>query len=308
MKKWIAIFTMLLCLCTLCGCATADDAAQNGTLRLSFDYNHAGTIASNQFAAWIETANGDFVRTLFVTSFTASGGYQTREDSLSAWVKAAQPDTWSDAETDSISSATPRTGRQEIVWDGTDSDGNPMPHGEYKFFLEATLYWSSNVVYSGSFTLGSSENRDIAISTVYSEDTEENRDMIMNVKAEYTAPSDVSDSGTQRLLGGLSPDEALEYMEHTPDLVIVQVNTAQWKITPGFTGALWIPHDELEERFDEIPVGKPVMLHCGAGVVSVPAYEMLIQKRPDIPELSYIAGSPRAIMEEYNEWLTKGGE
>ena len=93
-------------------------------------------------------------------------------------------------------------------------------------------------------------------------------------------------------LGGLTPEAALEYLKNTPDVVIVQVNTAQWKIEPGFTGALWIPHDEIAERYDEIPSGKPVMLHCGAGVVSVPAYETLLEKRPDIPELSYIDGYP----------------
>lgn len=58
---------------------------------------------------------------------------------------------------------------------------------------------------------------------------------------------------------------------------------------------------EMAERYDEIPEGCPVILHCGAGVVSVPAYETLIEKRPDIPELSYIDGAPP--IKEYNEWL-----
>lgn len=107
----------------------------------------------------------------------------------------------------------------------------------------------------------------------------------------------------QKLLGGLKPEDALEYLKKTPDAVIVQVNTAEWKIEPGFKGALWIPHDEIAQRCDEIPSGRPVILHCGAGVVSVPAYETLIEKRPDIPELGYIAGRPHEIMKEYNEWL-----
>ena len=32
---------------------------------------------------------------------------------------------------------------------------------------------------------------------------------------------------------------------------------------------------------NEIPSGVPVILHCGAGVVSVPAYETLMEKRKD---------------------------
>lgn len=33
-----------------------------------------------------------------------------------------------------------------------------------------------------------------------------------------------------------------------------------------------------------------------------PAYETLIEKRPDIPELGYIDGSPHSIIKKYNEW------
>lgn len=111
----------------------------------------------------------------------------------------------------------------------------------------------------------------------------------------------VSKNKKTNLLGGLSPEEALEYMKTTENLIIVEVNTAQWKKTTPFTGALWIPHDEMAERYDEIPEGCPVILHCGAGVVSVQAYETLIEKRSDIPELSYIDGVPP--IKEYNEWL-----
>ena len=52
---------------------------------------------------------------------------------------------------------------------------------------------------------------------------------------------------------------------------------------------------------NEIPSGVPVILHCGAGVVSVPAYETLMEKRKDIPQLSYIAGHPP--VDEFNKWL-----
>ena len=52
---------------------------------------------------------------------------------------------------------------------------------------------------------------------------------------------------------------------------------------------------------NEIPPGVPVILHCGAGVVSVPAYETLMEKRKDIPQLSYIAGHPP--VDEFNKWL-----
>lgn len=105
----------------------------------------------------------------------------------------------------------------------------------------------------------------------------------------------------QQLLGGLEPDKALQYMKSKKNLVIVEVNTAQWKLKNGFQGAMWIPHDEMAERFKEIPKDRPVILHCGRGVVSVPAYKILCANRKDIPEISYIAGVPPVA--EYNAWL-----
>ena len=117
-----------------------------------------------------------------------------------------------------------------------------------------------------------------------------------------TAASAQTDKPAVRL-GGLEPDKALAYMKarHDEGLVIVEVNTNSWKLKTGFTGALHIPHDEMATRYGEIPAGVPVILHCGAGVVSVPAYETLLEKRPDIPELAYIAGRPPVA--EFNAWL-----
>lgn len=65
---------------------------------------------------------------------------------------------------------------------------------------------------------------------------------------------------------------------------------------------MYIPYTEMSERYDEIPAGYPVLLHCGGGIVSVEAYEILQEKRPDIPELSYIAGAPP--VSDYNEWIS----
>lgn len=153
-------------------------------------------------------------------------------------------------------------------------------------------------------TLQDKDDFSISGSSTQSGNAEESSlENIGTVSDENQSEAGVAEKTKQKLLGGLSPEEAIEYIKATPNIVILQVNTAQWKIEPGFTGALWIPHDEMETRYDEISEGCPVILHCGAGVVSVPAYETLIKKRPDIPELSYIAGRPHEIMEVYNEWL-----
>lgn len=275
---------------------TAENTAR--TLIVSFDYTHSGTIASNQFAVWIEDDGGRVVKTLFVTSFTGSRrGYERRSETLPRWVQNAKPAAMAGAELDAVSSSTPRAGRQSFVWDFTDSAGNAVPAGTYRCYVEASIYWGSTVRYYADIAPGAS-----GIFAVRSERTEptnsQNANMITNVemKVEMNAQAQTE----AKRLGGLTPEAALEFLKSTPDVVIVEVNTDYWKLKTGFIGALHIPHDQMASRYNEIPRGRPVILHCGAGVVSVPAYETLCEKRPDIPVLGYIAGHPPVA--EYNKW------
>lgn len=106
-----------------------------------------------------------------------------------------------------------------------------------------------------------------------------------------------------KLLGGLTPGDALEYMKTTKNLVVIDVREPQWLGSTWFTGALLIPHTQMVTRYSEIPADRPVILNCGAGVNAPKAYQTLIEKRPDIPQLSYIAGGP--LFREYNEWVAQ---
>lgn len=53
------------------------------------------------------------------------------------------------------------------------------------FYVEGTLYWSSIVRYEGSVNMGDSECSTLDVKAVYTEDTEQNRNMLANVTAEY---------------------------------------------------------------------------------------------------------------------------
>lgn len=134
-------------------------------------------------------------------------------------------------------------------------------------------------------------------------ETKDKPEILSGAKNEYMAEKNSVADNTANWLGGLEPATALSYMKAHYDegLVIVEVNTDYWKLKNGFIGAMHIPHDQMAHRYDEIPSGVPVILHCGAGVVSVPAYEILAEKRKDIPQLSYIAGHPP--VHEFNKWL-----
>ena len=52
---------------------TASCSSDPGSLELSFQYNKQPGPGSNQYAVWIENADGQVVKTLYVTEFTSKG-------------------------------------------------------------------------------------------------------------------------------------------------------------------------------------------------------------------------------------------
>lgn len=161
------------------------DSASKGTLTVSLNFTHGNTIASNQYAVWIEDNEGKFIRTLFVTRFTGEGGYKRRADSCPTWVSKAKPQDASDDEIDAVTGATPSNGKHSYTWDGNDAKGNYVTKGTYKIFVEGTLYWSSRVLYQGSFNYGG-QAQSFTLSPTFTSDDETNRNMLTNITAEYT--------------------------------------------------------------------------------------------------------------------------
>ena len=113
-------------------------------------------------------------------------------------------------------------------------------------------------------------------------------------------------SESQNAMGAMSPEAALEYMKETKDLVIVDVAATRWYDDNHFEGAINIPIEELDSEaedalYREIPAGRPVMMHCRRGMIVPGAYDRVLELRPDIPEISYIDGTPQ--FDEYNQWM-----
>lgn len=165
-----------------------DTTPSNAALTVRLNFERSGTIASNQYAVWIENTAGEVVRTLYVSNFTANGGYQRREDCVPTWVAHAHPAQMSTDELDAVSGATPRSGQYAHTWDGKDERGNVVTQGEYRIYVEGTLYWSSTVFYSGVVRWGG-DNQTIRLTPAFSEEDQTNRNMITEVVAEYTTIS-----------------------------------------------------------------------------------------------------------------------
>ncbi|MCL2058482.1 MAG: DUF2271 domain-containing protein [Oscillospiraceae bacterium] len=110
--------------------------------------------ASNQFAVWVEDMDGNYLQTVFATRWTANGGFKTRPDSIALWVEKSGITTMPSYYVDAVSGATPQTGEITCVWDLTDVNGDTVPLGNYRFFVEGTLRWKNYVLYSGVIEIG----------------------------------------------------------------------------------------------------------------------------------------------------------
>jgi len=126
-----------------------------GELVITFDYEKQSGSASNQHAVWIEDMDGNVIRTLFASRWTAEGGYKTRPDSIALWAERADLANKTDLEVDAVSGATPSSGQLSYTWDLTDTNGTTAPPGDYIILVEGTLRWKNYVLYTGVITLGS---------------------------------------------------------------------------------------------------------------------------------------------------------
>ena len=117
-----------------------------GSLEVYFTYDKQSGWASNQFALWLEDADGNYVETLYATRYTANGGYKNRPESLSLWVGKSGLADKEKPDVDAVTSATPNPGELVFYKDFAD-----LPGGEYRFVLEGSLRWNNRVVYSGTF-------------------------------------------------------------------------------------------------------------------------------------------------------------
>jgi len=178
MKRYLFIFLLLI---TALACSGAQDKSPQAAAELTFSYTRLSGTASNQFAVWVEDSQGQFIKTLYATKYTANGGWKHREASIPVWVKKSGLANLTNAQIDAITGATPKTGMLTYTWDGTDSSGKAVPTGNYVLFLEGTLRWENQVLYRAPISLGK-EAMSWEVSVEYKGDAGADRNMIGDVK------------------------------------------------------------------------------------------------------------------------------
>ena len=132
-------------------------------------------------------------KTLFITSYTTKGrsrpgqeakrGYIVRPACVPTWVKVAKANDQTDQQLDAVTGATPQnSGTQTFTWDFKDLSGKTVPAGTYKVFVEATLFFNSDIIYSGTFSTKDKPG-DIALTSTITEANEDHKNMVTDVKA-----------------------------------------------------------------------------------------------------------------------------
>jgi hypothetical protein len=180
MKRLLIVFSLFIMV--LATAAAQQTTAQSGaTVELTFTFTRQSGAASNQFAAWIEDTEGKYIKTLYVTRWTANGGYSRRPSSIPVWVRKSELSKMAKAQIDAVSGATPQTGTVTYAWDGTDSKGTALSTGDYVLVLEGTLRWENQVYYRVPITLGKGTMTP-KINVEYTGDVAAERAMIKDVK------------------------------------------------------------------------------------------------------------------------------
>ena len=173
---------LLITILVLASLSLNELAAQsNPAAEISFTFNRQSGSATNQFAVWIEDAQGRHVKTLYATRYTANGGYSRRETSIPRWVKQSGLAAMSRSQVDSITAATPRAGSLSYTWDGTNAANAALPPGNYTIYLEGTLRWENQVLYSAVIRLGQGAAVP-AVTTEYTGTPGAEANMIENVR------------------------------------------------------------------------------------------------------------------------------
>ncbi|MCC8188666.1 MAG: DUF2271 domain-containing protein [Bacteroides sp.] len=166
----------------------SEEGKKIGKLEITVDYKRQDGRGSNQYAVWVEDAVGNLVKTLYVTRFTAGGGYKKRPDCTPLWVTKAHAPSLSKEQIDAFSGATPQTGAHVYTWDGTDQEGKETEPGSYTFVVEATYLGSHIVLFKGEFDTGHTEIT-LTPEPEFNSDESQNRDMIQKVTARYIPAS-----------------------------------------------------------------------------------------------------------------------
>ena len=98
-------------------------------------------------------------------------------------MKTSKADGKTDQQLDAVTGATPQSnGTQTFTWDFTDEQGKAVPKGTYKLKVEATLFFDSDIIYTGTFS-SKDKPGNITLTSELTKPDEQHKEMVTEVKA-----------------------------------------------------------------------------------------------------------------------------
>jgi rhodanese-related sulfurtransferase/uncharacterized membrane protein YphA (DoxX/SURF4 family) len=115
-----------------------------------------------------------------------------------------------------------------------------------------------------------------------------------------TSGQEGSGSGLPSRIIDISVEQAYEAYLNDPDLVIVDVRSESEYESGHIKGALLIPVSQLEEKLDEIPQNKPILVYCNGSSCNRSGNAAAILAANGFKEIYDLAGGG------IDEWIDKG--
>jgi tetratricopeptide (TPR) repeat protein len=128
--------------------------AQRPTVTIDFVLGFQDELAP-QTAVWIETADGQFIKTIYVSGF--AGYVRERQVTLPVWGAVSE---YVDA--DAVTGASIDVGHHIYLWDLEDRGGKTVPYGDYVIKVEVS-HWPSNLyqIAEAAIEIGKNKNRTV---------------------------------------------------------------------------------------------------------------------------------------------------
>ncbi len=156
-----------------------------GTLEISFLYMKAeGAVPSYQTAIWLESEDGRYIKTLFLSEYLSLGGFN-HEFVCPDWVKQAHWEKVEQSEFDAVTRPTPPIGSSTLRFDCAERGILP---GAFRLCIQAYVAERYNIMYRSKIVVGP--------------DPFESTPEVFHSPAKHPAASDVLSNVRMRYLPG----------------------------------------------------------------------------------------------------------
>jgi hypothetical protein len=130
-----------------------------GVIEISFLFNKAEEVVpSYQIAIWLESEEGKYVKTLFVSQFLAGAG-TSLEVVCPDWIKQAHWEKVDESEFDAVTRPTPPLGANTMRF---DCHKKAILSGTYWFCVQAHIQENYNILYRGRIAVGQAASEGLA--------------------------------------------------------------------------------------------------------------------------------------------------